>query len=112
MLSRFRERERERDERKLFPRSAWCVGGGGMKDDDERITKLHHPTNNALLISFRLSSDAEVLLVSSDRAWKSAPKMCHFAYHRWWLGTTPLLLSHLLLLLLLCISIINLEKKN
>ena len=33
------------------------------------------PTNNALLINFRLSSDAEILLISTDRAYKSAPNM-------------------------------------
>ncbi len=59
-----------------------------------------YPTNNALLINFRLGSDAEVLLMSTDWACKSASnvKKCvcivhifqlsfHFAYHRWWLGS-------------------------
>ncbi len=32
------------------------------------------PTNNALLINFLVSSDAETLLISTDRAYKSAPK--------------------------------------
>ncbi len=57
------------------------------------------PTNNALLIMFRLSSDAEILLKSTDWAYKSAPNVqklvryvyifrlsFHFACHRWWLG--------------------------
>ncbi len=57
------------------------------------------PTNNELLMNFRLSSDAEILSMSTDLACKSAPNMqrrvCnvymfrlsfHFAYHRWWLG--------------------------
>ena len=33
-----------------------------------------YPTNNALLINFRLRSDAEILLPSTDGACKSAPK--------------------------------------
>ncbi len=33
-----------------------------------------NPTNNALLISFLLSSNAKVLLISTDWACKSAPK--------------------------------------
>ena len=34
-----------------------------------------HPTNNALLINFRLSSDAGILLLSTDRACKLAPNV-------------------------------------
>ncbi len=34
-----------------------------------------YPTNNALLINFGLSSDAEILLVSTDWAYKSAPNV-------------------------------------
>ena len=58
-----------------------------------------HPTNNALLINFRLSSDAEILLISTEWAHKSVPNaqkhVCnvyifqlsiHFGYHGWWLG--------------------------
>ena len=57
------------------------------------------PTNNALLICFLLSSDAEILSISTDGAHKPAPnvqkRVCivyisrlsfHFAYHCWWLG--------------------------
>ena len=33
------------------------------------------PTNNALLINFLLSSDAEILLISADWACKSAPNV-------------------------------------
>ncbi len=45
-----------------------------------------HPTNNVLLISFRLSSDAEILLMSTDWAYKLARKHVfwlsfHVAYH-------------------------------
>ncbi len=62
---------------------------------------IHYPTDNAPLINFRLGSDAEILLISTDWAYKSAPnirtKTCtcdvhrfqltfHFARHRWWLG--------------------------
>ncbi len=60
------------------------------------------PTNNALLINFLLSSDAEILLIITDWACKSAPnvqkRVCnayvsrlsfHFAYHPWWLGPPP-----------------------
>ena len=59
-----------------------------------------YPTNNALLINFLLRSDAEILLIRSDCAYKSAPNVqklvcnvyifrlsIHFAYRRWWLGT-------------------------
>ncbi len=57
------------------------------------------PTHNALLVNFRLSSDAEILLISTNWACKSAPNLqksvCnmyifqrsfHFAYHCCWLG--------------------------
>ncbi len=57
-----------------------------------------HPTTH-LLIHFRLSSDAEILLMITDWAYKSMPNVqkpvCnvyvfqlsfHFACHRWWLG--------------------------
>ncbi len=57
------------------------------------------PTNSALVINFLLSSDAEISLISTDWACKSAPNVqkrvsnvcvfqldSHFAYHRWWLG--------------------------
>ncbi len=63
------------------------------------LLDLYYPTNNALLISFRLSSDAEILLISEQWAYKSMRnvqnRVCnvytfqpsfHFAYHRWWLG--------------------------
>ncbi len=33
------------------------------------------PTNNAFLINLRLISDAEILLISTDRAHKSAPNV-------------------------------------
>ena len=59
-----------------------------------------YPTDNRLLINFRLSSSAEILLTSTDGACKSAPngrkRVCnvyifrlsfHFACHRWWLGS-------------------------
>ncbi len=56
-----------------------------------------HPTNNALLINFRLSSDAEILLTSHRLSLQMSAKRAmrilhifqpsfHFAYHRWWLG--------------------------
>ncbi len=66
------------------------------------IVQTTYPTNNALLINFRLTSDADILLISTDWAYKSVPsarkkRACiahifqlsffHFAYHRWWLGT-------------------------
>ncbi len=35
----------------------------------------YYPTNNALLMNFRLSCNAEILLISTDRAYKSAPNM-------------------------------------
>ena len=58
-------------------------------------TSCAQPTKT-LLINFRLSSNAEILLKST---WQSSPNMyamCryrfqlsfHFAYHRWWLGGT------------------------
>ncbi len=72
-----------------------------------------NPTNNALLINFLLSSDAEILLLSTDWAYKSAQnvqrRVCnvyilllsfHFAYHRWWLGSR------------MCESFLNKRKKN
>ncbi len=59
-----------------------------------------NPTSNALLICFRLSSDAEILSMGIDRACKSAPNVqtrvrdvyvfwlsSHFACRRWWLGS-------------------------
>ncbi len=58
-----------------------------------------YPTNNALLIKFRLSFDAEILLISIDSAYKLVlnvqKRVCNvymfqlsfqFAYHHWWLG--------------------------
>ena len=58
-----------------------------------------YPTNNALLIYFRLSFDVEILLISTDCAYKSAASeqkyvrsvhifqlSFHFAHYRWWLG--------------------------
>ena len=66
-------------------------------------TPSRHPTNNALLINFLLSSDAEILLISTDWAYESAQnvqkRVCnvyifrlsfHFAFHHWWLGVTIL----------------------
>ncbi len=59
------------------------------------LLKFWHPTNNALLTNFRLSSNAEILLISTGWAYKLAPnvqkRVCnvyiiqlsfHFAYHR------------------------------
>ncbi len=63
--------------------------------------KITYPTNNALLLNFLLSSDAEIF-VSKHRLsiYKSAPSVQTrvrnvyvfqlsflFAYHRWWLGS-------------------------
>ena len=58
------------------------------------------PTNNALLTNLRLSSDADILLIITGWAYKSASnvqkRVCivcmfqlsfHFACHPWWLGT-------------------------
>ncbi len=57
-----------------------------------------YPTNKALLMNFRLSSDAEILLLSTDSiqiGTKRAKRVCnvyisqpsfHFAYHDWWSG--------------------------
>ena len=42
----------------------------GSKDSKDSF-----PTNNALLTNFRLSFDAEILLVSTERACKSAPNV-------------------------------------
>ncbi len=63
------------------------------------LGRLARPTNNALLVNFRLISDAEILSISTDWACKSVPivqkRVCnvyvfqltlYFAYHRWWLG--------------------------
>ncbi len=63
------------------------------------VMKTGFPTNSALLINFRRSSDAEILLLSTDWACKLGPSMqkrvcnvhifqlsIYFAYHRWWLG--------------------------
>ena len=60
-----------------------------------------YPSNNALLINFRLSFDAEILLLSTDWAYNSVPNVqkcvCtvyvfrlsfHFACHPWWLVRT------------------------
>ena len=60
------------------------------------------PTNDALLISSRLSSNAEILWTSTDWAYRLAPNVCkrvcnvyifqlsfQFAYQRWWLGMPP-----------------------
>ncbi len=69
---------------------------------------LSGPTNNAPLINLRLSSDAEILLISTDWAYKLGPKckknrVCkvyifrqsfHFAYHHWWLGNRTILVVH------------------
>ncbi len=46
--------------------------GGEGEIGGERRKEI--PTNNALLTDFLLSSDAEILLQSADRACKSAPK--------------------------------------
>ena len=63
-----------------------------------------YPTNNALFMNFRLSSDAEMLLIFSKsvltehtnrrQLCKNVYAMCttfrrsfHYVYHRWWLGT-------------------------
>ncbi len=53
-------------------------------------------------MNFGLSSDAEILLLSTDSAYESRPnvqkRVCnvctfrlifHFAFHRWWLGRSP-----------------------
>ncbi len=39
------------------------------------VANQQNPTNNALLIYFLLSSDAEILLISTDWAYKSVPNM-------------------------------------
>ncbi len=44
--------------------------------EKKKHTKYSCPTNNALLINFRLSSDAEILLIiSTDSAYKSVPNV-------------------------------------
>ena len=59
------------------------------------------PNQQRTLMYYTLSSNAEILLISTNSAYKSAPKVqkkrvCnvyvfqlsfHFAYHRWWLGS-------------------------
>ena len=70
------------------------------KDDPKTFFFVSYPTNNALLITFRLSSDSEILLLSTDWAYKLAQnvqrRVCnvhvfrlsfHFACHRCWLGS-------------------------
>ncbi len=66
------------------------------------LDNSHTQTNNALLINFRLSSDAEILLIKhrlsmqigAKRAKKRACNVYIFqlsslsAYHLWWLGRT------------------------
>ncbi len=71
-------------------------GGDGSDNEDGKSV---NPANNVPSINFRQSSDAEILLLSTDWAYKSARNMqkraCnvyvfrlsfHFAYHRFWLG--------------------------
>ncbi len=41
--------------------------------NSSRNSSSNSPTNNALLINFQLSSDAKILLLSTDWAYKSAP---------------------------------------
>ncbi len=65
-----------------------------------RLSRIRtFPTNNAPLVNFLLSSDAEILLISINRACKLVPnvqkRVCNvytfqlsfrFACHSWWLG--------------------------
>ena len=65
------------------------------------VGTMYYPTNNALLISFRVSSDAEIFVnkhrlsmqIIAPNVQKRACNVYifrlsfHLAYHRWWLGS-------------------------
>ena len=64
-------------------RCTFQEGGEGRREKKKKKESLQgqeqhnnaFPTNNSLLISFRPSSDAEILLMSTDRACKSGPRV-------------------------------------
>ncbi len=75
-ISPFSSHERERE------------GGGEnpahfASKHEERREREYFPTNNALLINFRLSSDAEILLISTDWAYKIGAKRATCTFSNW-----------------------------
>ncbi len=77
-------------------------GGICAEQTERNVHRRTQPTTNALLVSFRLSSDAEFFFFqqapTEHADWRQTCKnVCamscvfqlsfHFAYHRWWLGS-------------------------
>ncbi len=100
---RWERQERERDKWSLWEHLCCrCCEGGAHKVGEHQVSELSvFPTNNALLVNFFLSSDADVSLISTDWACKSAPNVQKRACNaraciltkpplcmcnRWWLG--------------------------
>ncbi len=59
----------------LFLPVSYVLFTCGGADRSWKCNLPFFPTNNALLIIFRLSSDAEILSISTDWAYESAPNM-------------------------------------